>query len=62
MLVWFIPYIAIPYRPGGMLSVYRDEALTIVLVPLLRRLPPWSCVLARSGGAALLLRHTAAER
>jgi len=44
VLVWLIPYIAIPYRPGGMLSVYRDEALTIVLVPLLRRLPAWLLV------------------
>jgi hypothetical protein len=33
---WLIPYIG-----GGKLSVYRDEAMTIVLVPLLRRLPAW---------------------
>jgi hypothetical protein len=33
---WIIPYIG-----GGKLSVYRDEAMTIVLVPLLRRLPAW---------------------
>lgn len=42
VVVWLIPYIAIPYRPGAMmLSVYRDEALVIVLVPLLRWLPAW---------------------
>jgi hypothetical protein len=33
---WLIPYVG-----GGKLAVYRDEAMTIVLVPLLRRLPPW---------------------
>jgi hypothetical protein len=31
---WLIPYVG-----GGRLAVYRDEAMTIVLVPLLRRLP-----------------------
>jgi hypothetical protein len=36
MVGWLIPYIG-----GGTLSVYRDEAMTIVLVPLLRRLPAW---------------------
>lgn len=34
---WVIPYIA-----GGHLSVYRDEAMMIVVVPLLRHLPAWS--------------------
>ncbi len=34
---WLLPYIA-----GGRLSVYRDEAMTILLVPLLRHLPKWS--------------------
>jgi len=33
---WLIPYVG-----GGKLSVYRDEAMMIVLVPLLRRLPAW---------------------
>jgi hypothetical protein len=33
---WLIPYVG-----GGQLSVYRDEAMTIALVPLLRRLPAW---------------------
>jgi hypothetical protein len=33
---WLIPYVG-----GGKLAVYRDEGMTIVLVPLLRRLPPW---------------------
>jgi hypothetical protein len=33
---WLIPYIG-----GGKLAVYRDEAMTIVLLPLLRRLPAW---------------------
>jgi hypothetical protein len=37
---WLIPYIA-----GGHLSVYRDEAMMFVVVPLLRHLPPWSLVL-----------------
>jgi hypothetical protein len=36
---WLIPYIA-----GGHLSVYRDEAMMFVLVPLLRHLPTWSLV------------------
>jgi hypothetical protein len=34
---WVIPYVS-----GGKLSVYRDEAMTIALVPLLRRLPAWA--------------------
>jgi hypothetical protein len=34
---WLIPYIG-----GGKLAVYRDEAMMIVLVPLLRRLPAWA--------------------
>lgn len=33
---WLIPYLA-----GDNSSPYRDEALTIVLVPLLRHLPAW---------------------
>jgi hypothetical protein len=33
---WLIPYVG-----GGKLSVYRDEAMTIVLVPLLRQMPAW---------------------
>jgi len=36
---WLIPYVG-----GGKLSVYRDEAMMIVLVPLLRRLPAWVLV------------------
>lgn len=36
---WLIPYIA-----GGHLSVYRDEAIMVVLVPLLRHLPTRSLV------------------
>lgn len=36
---WLIPYIA-----GGHLSVYRDEAIMVVLVPALRHLPAWSLV------------------
>ncbi|MGO9077424.1 MAG: hypothetical protein ACLQDY_00045 [Streptosporangiaceae bacterium] len=31
----------IPYAGGGKLSLYRAEALVIVAVPLLRRLPAW---------------------
>jgi hypothetical protein len=34
----------IPYAGGGGLSVYRVEALMILLVPLLRRLPAWLLV------------------
>jgi hypothetical protein len=37
---WLIPYIG-----GGKLSVYRDEAMMIVLVPLLRQLPAWILVI-----------------
>lgn len=36
---WLIPYIA-----GGRMSFYRDEAMAILLVPLLRHLPRWSLV------------------
>jgi hypothetical protein len=37
--VWLVPYIA-----GGQASTYRSEALVVVCVPLLRRLPPWLLV------------------
>ena len=38
---WLIPYIA-----GGRLSIYRDEAMAILLVPLLRHLPKCSLVVS----------------
>jgi hypothetical protein len=34
-----------PYIACGRLSVYRDEAMTLVVVPLLRHLPKWSLAL-----------------
>lgn len=40
VLTWLIPYVG-----GGRLAVYRAEALLIVLVPLLRRLPAWTLVI-----------------
>jgi hypothetical protein len=39
-LVWVIPYVG-----GGRLAIYRAEALLMVLVPLLRRLPAWTLVI-----------------
>lgn len=39
-LAWVIPYVG-----GGRLAVYRSEALLVVLVPLLRRLPAWVLVI-----------------
>jgi hypothetical protein len=39
VVVWLIPYVG-----GGRLAVYRAEALLVVLVPLLRRLPAWALV------------------
>jgi hypothetical protein len=35
----------IPYAGGGRIAIYRAEALLIVLVPLLRRLPAWALVI-----------------
>ena len=37
---WLIPYVG-----AGKLRIYRAEGLMIVLVPLLRRLPPWVLVI-----------------
>ncbi|MDX6205703.1 MAG: hypothetical protein QOF39_1760 [Frankiales bacterium] len=42
--MWLLPYLA-----GGGLSVWRSEACTIVLVPLLRRAPRWLLVLLLVG-------------
>jgi hypothetical protein len=39
-LVWVIPYVG-----GRRLAIYRAEALLIILVPLLRRLPAWALVI-----------------
>jgi hypothetical protein len=38
-VAWMIPYVS-----GGSLSIYRSEALVIVAIPLLRRLPAWTLV------------------
>jgi hypothetical protein len=34
---WLIPYVG-----AGRLAFYRAEALLVILVPLLRQLPPWA--------------------
>ena len=39
-VAWLTPYVC-----AGRLAVYRAEALLIVLVPLLRRLPAWALVI-----------------
>jgi hypothetical protein len=46
---------AIPYVGGGVLSIYRSEAIVIVLVPLLRRLPAW--LVAAAVAAAVVIAY-----
>jgi hypothetical protein len=47
-LAWAIPYVG-----GGDLSIYRSEAIVIVMVPLLRRLPAW--LVAAAAAAAVVI-------
>jgi len=52
-IAWVVPYIG-----AGGLSIYRSEACLIVLVPLLRRLPPWE-IAALACAAAVVAYHIA---
>ena len=47
-IAWLVPYVG-----AGGLSIYRSEALLIVLVPLLRRLRIWE-IAALAGAAAIV--------